>query len=201
MPEPTRYEFLTGEIRRLKLDCDGHIYDIGLHLIEISDGMLYREGGNATLVAYMRNTLDLQEAQAFKAMRVARSYVREDVEQVGIEKCVLYLRWIKLTPEDEVPADIRRAMIPAAGKWVPFVEATVAQIQAAIAALEKSGVPDLSAEGVRLQQTLNAALASFPGARAKVAASLEFSLSGLTPASACAVLASAAGALGCPRAT
>lgn len=125
MTDRARYDFLTSEIRRLRTDCDGHFYDIGLHLLEMS--RLYPVGGFTTLDEYIAEAVELENRQAYKTMRVARNFSRDLAARFGITKCEAWLRYIDATPEADTPLDILRATIDG----VPAADATAAQIDAA----------------------------------------------------------------------
>lgn len=184
-----RYDFLTAEIRRMRTDCDGHAYDIGLHLLEIAGG-LYREGGFDTLAEYVNEAVTLEERQARKAMRIARNYGRETAARLGVERCDLYLSYIELTPEDDRPADIDRATVLVDGTRVPVSTATVDQIQSAIRALR--GRPETTPEAQAAAAALEGA---WPGAR--VSASRDRVTMSVPATGLCGFLAAARTALNC----
>lgn len=160
-------------------------------------GGLYAAGGYGSLKEYIDAAIPVGRTQAFKALRIARNHARETVVRVGIEICDLWLTFIKLSPEDDVPADILRATIMVDGVRIPVVEATTAQLEAANAALRATGSPSLSEEGRKLHETLTAALAPFAGAQAKVSADLTVGFSGFAGASLCDFARALDAALGC----
>lgn len=192
-----RYAYLDGEVRRLALDCMTHSYDIGVHLMEMTDGAHYQAGGYDSIKEYIDERLEQSRTQANVALRVARNFSRDLATQFGITKCDAWLTHIRATPEDELPADIARATISVDGRMIPLSEATVAQIEAATARLKARTLPDA---GVRLQASLDAALAAHAGVRAKVTESggkLLIGLHGIPANAPCAPLAAASKALGC----
>lgn len=198
MADRARYDWLTSEIRRLRADCETHSYDIGLFLDEVSDGALFRLDGYASLNEYIDLAVSLERAQAYKALRVARNYTRETAARLGISKCDLWLTYIRISPEDDVAADLLRATILVDGVRVPVVEATKAQLEAAIARLRASGSPGLPPEAAKLHETLASALAPFAGAQAKVSADLTVGFSGFAGASLCDIIAALQRGLACP---
>lgn len=198
MSDRERFDYLTGEIRRLAVDCDGHTYQLGVHLNEMSGG-LYAAGGFDTLKHYIEEALPLKSNQALKAMRIARNFAAEDAGRYGIEKCDAWLRYIDATPEADVPADLRVARIPVLRPdgvtHVPAADATVTEIEAAAALVRKSLEPALPDDVRRLFAAFTTAAP--PGTAVRVASNGSFTFAGITPANACAFLRAMAQAAGC----
>lgn len=198
MNDRDRFDYLTGEIRRLAVDCDGHTYQLGVHLNEMSGG-LYAAGGFDTLKQYIEEALPLKSNQAMKAMRIARAFAAEDASRFGIEKCDAWLRYIAATPEADAPAELRVARIPVLRPdgvaYVPAAEATVIEIEAAAALVRKSLEPSLPEDVRRLFVAFTAA--ALPGTAVRVASNGSFTFAGVTPANACAFFRAMRQAAGC----
>lgn len=197
MTDLARYDELTAAMRRLAVDCDGHVFALGTHLNEMAGG-LFRTGGYDSLAEYVTEALPIGVNQAYKAMRIARQFTEADVSRFGIEKCDAWLRYIAATPDEDAATDLHVARIPVVledgtRSAVAAASATRAQIDAAAALVRQSLEPALAEDVKRLFSAFTAV----PGARVRVSTTGTISVSGFTPANACDLLTALAGAAGC----
>lgn len=129
--ERARCRAITLEVRELKSDCDRHSYVIGLRLSEVKRGRLYASDGYDDFKTYLAEAVDLSPEQTNKWIAVADNFSPETADLYRLERCWLWLRIIKATPEPDRPADILRAT--ADGK--PIAECSTRELEAYLARL------------------------------------------------------------------
>jgi hypothetical protein len=132
---------LTSEIIELKGHTGKNLYDLGTRLARVREEELWRAGDFESFEEYLERAVDVSRSTAYKLVRIAREFNRMIAERYGVEKLDLGLRYLDHTPADERPGDLLAADIrirDERGRWhaVPFHQANVPQIRAAIALLQ-----------------------------------------------------------------
>ncbi|MFO0747092.1 MAG: hypothetical protein U1F43_15725 [Myxococcota bacterium] len=112
-------------------------WSIGEKLHELVDQRLYRALGYSTFAEYVEARLDVAIAQAYKMVRVVRSYTRVDAERIGLERAVALIPYAKLVRTDPgllVREDARIGDVPVSEASRRHIERAAAERRAAIAA-------------------------------------------------------------------
>ncbi len=128
-PEHERAEELTANI---KADLDGlkqAFWRIGRALHEVMEKRLFISLGYTSFRDYVAERLDFEREQAYKTIRVARSYFEEDAVQLGLERAAALLPYAKLVKVD--PGLLVRENAMVGDK--PVVSATKREIATAAA--------------------------------------------------------------------
>lgn len=135
-----RLRQIRDEITTLRGEGARVLYRLGALLREVEDGELWRAGGCATYGEWLENEAQVSRTTAHRAALVARHFNEDIAVRYGLEKLSLGLRWMALTRADEQPGDLLAADLrlrDARGRFVsvPFHEASLRQIEAALALL------------------------------------------------------------------
>lgn len=142
MQESESCDLITREILALKSQADANFWRLGNCLSEVSAGGLFKGCGFATFTEYLEQAVQVGRSEAFKWIQVAANFSEPLAVEFGCTKCLAFLAYIKVTPEDDRPADIARVRIPCAtGEGTTLRtarECTAAQIDSATRALRTS---------------------------------------------------------------
>ena len=167
------------EIHTLRGEGARVLYRLGLLLREVESGELWRSGGFGGFGEWLEEEADIGRSTAYRAMAVVRHFNEEIAARYGFDKLYLGLRYMELTRRAEQPGDLIAADLrlrDARGRFitVPFHEASVRQIQDAIAvqSARRSARPSLD-EGLgdrldRLEAALPAPVAGMRKAKRRV---------------------------------
>ena len=112
-------------------------WNIGAHLARIKQGELWRSGGYESFSDYLARGVDCSRASAYRYLRIAEHFNAEIAELYGIDKLLLVLRFMALTPAEERPGDIFVAQVRVRGengrfRSVSVHEASAAQLEEGI---------------------------------------------------------------------
>lgn len=161
-----RLRAANATVQRLKGEGARVLYELGVALREVEEQELWRAGGHGSFTAWLEEA-EVARATARRAIEVARHFNADIAARYGFDKLALGLRYLALTDRDEQPGDLIAADLRLRGEHgrfvsVPFHEATVRQLQDAVAELvagarpRLSGKDDLGARLVKLSKTLPA---------------------------------------------
>jgi len=128
-PEVARAEELTAAIVADLGTVTQSFWRIGRGLHELLDQRLYQHLGYATFRAYCEARLSCEIGQAYKTVRVVRSFFQEDAEKIGLERAAALITYAKLLKTD--PGNLVRENILVGDK--PLVTASKRDILAAAA--------------------------------------------------------------------
>lgn len=90
-----RAKALTAEIVADLQIITRTFWDIGARLEEVRDGQLFRALGYETFVDYIDAELGVEATQAYKMVRIVKSYVRGDAELIGLERAAALIRYAR----------------------------------------------------------------------------------------------------------
>lgn len=169
-----RLSAIGEELRALRGEGARVLYRLGLLLREVQDDELWRPAGYASFSAWLEQDADVARTTAARAIAIVRHFNEEIAVRYGFDKLYLGLRYMQLTSRVEQPGDLIALDLRVRGdngrfRSVPFHEATVAEIQEAIAGLDTGGGPrledGLDARLKRLETAMPAAIGRAGGAR------------------------------------
>jgi len=106
-------------------------WNIGAHLARIKRDELWRAGGYESFTDYVARGVNCSRASAYRYLRIAEHFNAEIAERYGIDKLVLVLRFMALTPAEERPGDIFAAQVRVRGKNGRFRSVSVNEASAA----------------------------------------------------------------------
>lgn len=141
-PAPrARLAEIQRQIQALRGEGARVLYRLGLLLCEVEQGALWRASGQPGFVAWLEQEAEVGRSTAYRAMAVVTHFDEEIAARYGFDKLHAGLRYLEATGRVELPGDLfaldLRLRDPR-GRYVtvPFHEASVRQIQDAIALLD-----------------------------------------------------------------
>lgn len=128
---------ITAQIRQLRGEAAGVLYQLGQLLLRVAEGELWRAGGHSSFTDYLEQAADVSPTTARRCVIVARHFNLEIVQRYGFDKLHKGLRYMELTRKIEAPGDLIAAKLRNRGPdgrffTVPFHEATSRQVEDAI---------------------------------------------------------------------
>lgn len=173
-PLARRLHRIQAEIETLRGEGARVLYRLGVLLREVEDEELWRASPHPSMSDWLEAEAQVSRTSARRAITVARHFNEEIAVRYGLEKLYQGLRYLELTRKAEQPGDLIALDLRLRGPTgrfttVPFHEATVRQIQDAIAVLEarRDAPPRIEAALDARVTALEAALPAVPaGVRA-----------------------------------